>query len=352
MIVLEIDGLYKKFAGSSDFAVNDFSIRIKQDEIFGLLGESGCGKTTILRMISGFEEPSKGCIKIHGNVVFNERVCIHPEKRGVGIVFQDYALFPNKTVEENIQFGLFRFSSKIRKEKSDKMIRLTGLEGLGGRYPHELSGGQKQRVALARALAPEPGLILMDEPFSNLDSLRKNQMREEVRRIIKSTGATGIFVTHDTKDVMAIADRASVIRHGVTLQTGTPGTIYNTPKNEYIAHFFGKTNVLSARVCEGGFQTPVGFIASDTPLPSGTTQVRLSIRPENLELSDSEMDCVCGNVKRESFAGEFKEVTCTIKDIHGKDIQLIIYAPADHFCHKDTCFIKLKNNTPPGILDV
>ena len=351
MIVLEIQDLHKQFAGSPDYAVKNFNVKVAQGEIYGLLGESGCGKTTILRMISGFEEPNKGYIRIYDKVVYDEQVFIQPEQRGVGIVFQDYALFPNKTVAENIEFGLFMFSRQLRKQKTTEMIRITGLDGLGKRYPHELSGGQKQRVALARALAPEPRLILMDEPFSNLDTLRKNQMREEVRTIIKNTGATGIFVTHDTKDVLAIADRVSVIRQGLTLQADTPGNMYNTPRNAYVAQFFGKTNVLAARVCEGGFNTPVGFIASDTPLPPGTTEVMLSIRPESLELADDEMNCVCGRVKSENFTGEFKELICTIKDINGKDIQLLVYAPPNQHCHEDTCYIRPKDNTPPGILD-
>ncbi len=238
--VLQISRITKTFPGSCDPAVNDFTLDVEEGEIVALLGESGCGKTTMLRMIAGFETPSRGSIRIYDRLVAGDRVFVEPERRGVGIVFQDYALFPHKTVTENIRFGLFRYPASEQKAKTAEIIKLTGLAGLGKRYPHQLSGGQKQRVALARALAPEPRLILLDEPFSNLDSLKKAQMREEIAAIIKKTNSTGIFVTHDTKDVLAIADKVAIMKNGIILQTDTPDRLYNYPVNQYVARFLEK----------------------------------------------------------------------------------------------------------------
>jgi iron(III) transport system ATP-binding protein len=165
---------------------------------------------------------------------------VEPAKRGVGIVFQDYALFPHKTVWQNICFGLFRLDKELREQKAASVMTLTGLTGLEARYPHQLSGGQKQRVALARALAPEPGIILFDEPFSNVDSMRKSQMREDISRILKEAGITSLLVTHDTRDVMFMADRVAVMKDGENLQTDTPANICCMPGNDYIGMCFAQ----------------------------------------------------------------------------------------------------------------
>lgn len=352
MSILKISNLSKKFPGAGEHAVKDFNLEVEQGEIIALLGESGCGKTTILRMISGFEMPNRGEIFLHNKVVCSDKVFVEPEQRGVGIVFQDYALFPHKTVEENINFGLYKFDKKLVRQKTEKIMKLSGLTGLEKRYPHQLSGGQKQRVALARALAPEPRIILFDEPFSNLDSMRKNQMRDEIRNIIHKTGSTGIFVTHDTKDVLAIADRVAVLRHGHTLQTDTPDNLYKYPRNQYVAHFFGKTNVLKAEVKQGGFQTPIGFIPLDKPL-SGPylKEVLLSIRPENFEIAEKSDSCFCGLITRESFFGEYKELTCTVKDSKGNETSVLIYASPDQECDEEICYFRPRQGNNPGILE-
>lgn len=241
---LEIKKLGKKFKGASDWAVSEFNLNVEQGHIVALLGESGCGKTTILRMIAGFELPDQGTISLNGKIVAGEGYFLEPQQRQVGIVFQDYALFPHKTVWQNILFGLHRLSKKQAQQCTEEIIALSGLQGLEQRFPHQLSGGQKQRVALARALAPRPELILFDEPFANIDSMRKNQMRDDISQIIRKTSATAIFVTHDTKDVMTIADQVVVMQKGKTLQWGTPQEIYNQPVNNYVSDFFGKSNFL------------------------------------------------------------------------------------------------------------
>ncbi|OUM90352.1 MAG: ABC transporter [Bacillus thermozeamaize] len=188
--------------------IRDFSLSAEQGEIVGILGPSGSGKSTLLRLIAGLEVPASGRIRIDGRTVFDSHTFVEPERRGVGMVFQDYALFPHLTVAKNILFGLHRFPQKERQRRLEMMLDLVQLKGFEKRYPHELSGGQQQRVALARALAPQPSILLMDEPFSNLDADLKTAIREELRQILKKSATTCIFVTHDKEDVEAICDRA------------------------------------------------------------------------------------------------------------------------------------------------
>jgi iron(III) transport system ATP-binding protein len=340
MNILRLTSIGKKFSGSSEWAVRDFNLEVSKGEIVALLGESGCGKTTILRMIAGFETPTQGFIILNGEMVVGEGVFVSPRDRQIGIVFQDYALFPHKTVWENITFGLFRLSSSMARQKAKEIIHLCSLTGLEKRYPHQLSGGQKQRVALARAMAPEPRVILFDEPFSNLDSMLKNQMRDDIRDIVHATGATAIFVTHDTKDVLTIADKVAVIRKGDLLQTGTPEMVYKAPANAYVAHFFGKTNVVRAIRTAQGFQTPLGLIkAEDLPV-TDNQEVFLSIRPEQFNLLQQEVGCLCGNVVQERFLGEHKELTCRVEFEHGEFAEIVIHASPDYQCMDQKCYFE------------
>ncbi|HHY74968.1 MAG TPA: ABC transporter ATP-binding protein [Bacillus bacterium] len=207
MNVLEIKDLTFSFSRSVKPIIKDFSFSMKKGEIVGILGESGSGKSTLLRLISGLEMATAGTIKIAGKTVVSESVFVHPENRGVGMVFQDYALFPHMNVRDNILFGLHRLPRKERKERVKEMLELVKMEQFELRYPHELSGGQQQRIALARALAPKPNLLLMDEPFSNLDADLKESIREDLRLILKNADMTCIIVTHDCEDVAAICDQ-------------------------------------------------------------------------------------------------------------------------------------------------
>jgi iron(III) transport system ATP-binding protein len=238
MTMLKIRRLTKRFMRSGAAAVNDFSLDVKRGEIVALLGESGCGKTTILRMIAGFETPTEGEIWLGDKQVCGRHVFTEPENRGVGIVFQDYALFPHMTILENITFGLFRMPKRQQQEKAASIMELTGLKGLEKRYPHQISGGQKQRVALARAMAPEPAIILFDEPFSNVDTALRRQIRCDIHQILQRTGVTAIFVTHDVRDVMTLADRLVIIKEGLVVQTGPPEVVKASVGNEYVSSFF------------------------------------------------------------------------------------------------------------------
>lgn len=343
MKILELKNTGKRFPEAKDWAVSDFNLEVSQGEIVALLGESGCGKTTILRMIAGFETPSSGTIYLNGKLVAGDGVFTEPQNREVGIVFQDYALFPHKTVWQNVTFGLFNIPGEAAAQKARDILELCGLTGLEKRYPHQLSGGQKQRVALARAMAPEPGIILFDEPFSNIDSMRKNQMRDDISKIIRKTNATAIFVTHDTKDVLAMADKVAVMKNGKALQTDTPETVYNYPVNIYVAHFFGKTNIIKAKVTEQGFVTPAGLIKTTQLPPQTGDEVIISIRPEQFQVVLNDRDCLKANVIRERFMGEYKELTCLATSPEGEKTEIIIYTPPQQICETGQCYFKPRN---------
>lgn len=211
MTIVEIEDLTFSFSRKEDPVINNFSFSMEKGEIVGILGQSGSGKSTLLRLISGLEMPLKGTIKIAGSTVVGDGIFIHPENRGVGMVFQDYALFPHMSVKDNILFGLSRLPRKDRNQRVEEMLELVQMEPFAKRYPHELSGGQQQRIALARALAPQPNVLLMDEPFSNLDADLKESIREELGVILKKANMSCIVVTHDQKDVEAICDYSIVI---------------------------------------------------------------------------------------------------------------------------------------------
>lgn len=211
---IEIKDLSFRYRKSNELIIRDFDLEMFKGEIISILGESGSGKSTILRIIAGLEVPEKGLIKIEDKVIVDKNVFIQPENRGVGMVFQDYALFPHKTVEGNIKFGLKNMSNKEKNERLEEVLDLVSLRDYKERYPYELSGGQQQRVALARALAPAPSLLLLDEPFSNLDKDLQDKIREELKIILKQTSTTTIFVTHDRTDAVALADRIVVLKKG------------------------------------------------------------------------------------------------------------------------------------------
>jgi iron(III) transport system ATP-binding protein len=246
--ILNVDRVSKKFSSKSIPAITEVSFKLEEGEILGLLGPSGCGKTTLLRIIAGFTEPSSGRVELAGNTVNCPGCWIPPERRNTGMVFQDYALFPHLSIANNIAFGLKKNLKKnLITKRVSEVLELVGLTGLEKRYPHELSGGQQQRIALARAIAPQPALILLDEPLSNLDVQVRQRLRSEIRSILKAAGTSAIFVTHDQEEALAISDRIGVMSRGQLEQIGTPEEIYLKPESRFVAEFVTQANFLPAQ---------------------------------------------------------------------------------------------------------
>lgn len=235
MAYLELKNLdfsYKK----SEKILNNISFQIEKGEILAVLGESGSGKSTLLRLISGFEIANRGCLNIENQSIFNDLHKIPVEKRGIGFVFQDYALFPHLTVEQNIRFGINKLSKKEQNKRVEELLNTIELTDYKKKYPHELSGGQQQRVALARALAPKPKVVLFDEPFSNLDANLQSKIRTELKDILNKTKTTALFVSHNKEDALHIADKAIILYKGEIVQQGKPKEIYENPATDYVAH--------------------------------------------------------------------------------------------------------------------
>jgi iron(III) transport system ATP-binding protein len=279
--VLEVAGVTRRYRRNQPPAVDAVSLSVARGEILALLGPSGSGKSTLLRLIAGFELPDAGSVAINGRVVAEPGVAVPPERRGVGIVFQDYALFPHLTVEGNVAFGLHALDRRRRRERVRSFLELVGLPALARRYPHELSGGQQQLVALARALAPAPAVLLLDEPFSNLDADLRGQMREDVEKILRETETTVIFVTHGQDEAFGIADRVGVLGHGRLEQLDTPETIYHRPATPFVAEFVGDARFVPGVVRAGDVVTDVGTFALDGDAPAGA-EVDVMIRPDDV----------------------------------------------------------------------
>lgn len=227
--------------------VKNLDLAVDKGHIGCLLGASGCGKTTVLRAIAGFEPLRTGTIHLNDQLLSSPGHTVVPERRNVGMMFQDYALFPHLSIEKNIAFGLRKQDKTKRVSRTEEMLELVGLEDMGKRYPHELSGGQQQRVALARALAPEPSLLLLDEPFSNLDVDTRERLAFEVREILQKTGLTAILVTHNQAEAFAIADRIGVMKDGGIVQWDTAYGLHHNPVNDFVADFIRREALLSQR---------------------------------------------------------------------------------------------------------
>ncbi len=275
------EGLVKSYGRAQ--ALKDLDLTIEEGSTLALLGPSGSGKTTALRLVAGFEVPDAGIVEIAGRRVAGPGLYIPPEQRHIGMVFQDYALFPNLTVAGNVGFGISDKSA--RKDRVSEALELVGLTGLGGRMPHELSGGQQQRVALARALAPRPALLLMDEPFSNLDAGLRAQVRTEVREILKSTNTTALFVTHDQDEALYMGDQVAVLDWGELQQMETPEGIYHTPATRFVAEFLGIADFIPATYNNGKLVTMIGAVPwNQEPPPDG---VELLVRPDDMSIEPS-----------------------------------------------------------------
>jgi len=291
-----LNNVSKTFNGKIK-AVSRVSLNVGGGEFFSLLGPSGCGKSTILRMIAGLEVPDMGDVVI-GNISVAGSRWTPPEKRGVGFVFQDYALFPHMTLFDNIAFGLEGCGRKELKRRVENMLEIVGLPDMAKRYPHELSGGQQQRIALARALAPFPKVMLLDEPFSNLDADLRVELRTETKRILKEKGITIILVTHDQEEAFSLSDRIGVLNRGRLEQTGAPEEIYHSPASRFVADFVGKADFVSGRIRNGALMSDLGvFRYPEHPSLEGK-DVDIMIRPDDVDFKvDEEGDARISDVQ-------------------------------------------------------
>ncbi|MCG3773667.1 MAG: Fe(3+) ions import ATP-binding protein FbpC 2 [Nitrospira sp.] len=268
-------------------AVQEISFAAREGEILCLLGPSGCGKTTILRAIAGFEPVRSGQLFLSGQLVSSPDVMTPTENRHVGMVFQEYALFPHLRVQDNIAFGLHHLSRSERASRVQEMLRLTGLEGFERRYPHELSGGQQQRVALARALVQNPVVLLLDEPFSNLDPDMAGRMRQELHDLLRRTKTTTVLVTHDHDEAFAMADRIAVLNQGRLEQFDTPEMMYHMPATPFVADFVGQADFIPGTVSQGMVHTELGEFPDTIECTDGTNVV-VMIRPDDIHLVPTE----------------------------------------------------------------
>lgn len=305
---LHLQGVSKQFRTreATVLAVNDVSLTVDRGEFIALLGPSGCGKTTTLRLIAGFERVDAGAIEIDGALVAGNSVHVQPERRRVGMVFQEYALFPHVNVQANIEFGLRRMAAADKKARTGEILELTGLAGLERRMPHELSGGQQQRVALARALAPKPALILLDEPFSNLDAGLRARVRAEVGEILHAAKTTAIFVTHDQEEALSLVDRVAVMLNGSVKQVASPHELYTNPATRSVAEFIGDANFLPGVGQGDTIECELGTLAARKQIRG---PVDILLRPESIELLAAQPGLPAARVRHSLFFGHDQLIT-------------------------------------------
>ena len=364
--VLEIRNLFKAF-DLPGWIIEDFSLRVQAGEFLCVLGPSGCGKTTLLRLICGFESPERGEILQEGRTISRPGWILPPEERRIGMVFQDFAIFPHLTVRGNVGFGLMRplyerllrrflhwlggrpapsefKGARAREHRLAQLFEMTGLQGFERRFPHELSGGQQQRVALARALAPDPRLLLLDEPFSNLDTTLRVRIREEVREVLKESGTTSILVTHDQEEAVAIADRIAVMNRGRLEQLGTADELLHDPRSRFVATFIGLSDFIRGTLAEGAVQTELG----NFPLPPGNNHlspgpVDVLLRPDHFQPAQNGKG-IMTRVVKVSYTGVQSLFTLALPS--GTTVQVFFPGHA-HLSPGDTAAIKFQ---PPRLV--
>ncbi len=306
-MALGFDGVTQRFGPVT--ALSEVSLAVEPGEIVALLGQSGCGKTTLLRLAAGVERPSEGRVLLEGRDVSSSAAFVEPEKRGIGLVFQDYALFPHMSVGENVRFGLRGQAGRAAQATAQRALERVGLGALAQAYPHMLSGGEQQRVALARAIAPRPGVLLMDEPFSNLDRRLRDVVRDETAALLQETGATSIIVTHDPEDAMRIADRIVLMRAGRIVQVGRGEELYRRPNSLFAARFFCDFTEIEGRVANGAVDTPVGRFPANG-LGEGSEAV-VCFRPHAIRLVPNGF-CLPGRIVTRRFLGEVDHVQLAV----------------------------------------
>jgi iron(III) transport system ATP-binding protein len=328
MAGIQIEAVTKRFAHVA--AVRDLSLTVDDREFVTLLGPSGCGKTTLLRLIAGFLAPDAGVIRVGATTLSTPTGVVPPERRGMGMVFQNYAVWPHKTVAQNVAFGLEvrRVPRAETRTRIARVLELVNLAGLEGRYPSELSGGQQQRVALARSLVVEPGILLLDEPLSNLDAKLRERMCWELKELQRRTGITFVYVTHDQSEALALSDRIAVMHLGEVMQFGAPREVYTRPANKTVADFMGLVNLVPGRVARvAGERSQVALgdhRVLTVTLPPGAAEgqaVQVAVRPESLRLSvpnaapgGNGTAALPGRVAELTFLGNLTDCHVTLDD--------------------------------------
>jgi iron(III) transport system ATP-binding protein len=299
---LTLEGVGRRFGNVT--ALREVDLDVQPGEVVSLLGHSGCGKTTLLRIAAGVDEPSSGRVLIDGREVASPRAFVPPERRAVGLMFQDYALFPHLTLLKNVMFGLSALDRRSREQEAVAALARVGLDHMAAAYPHEASGGEQQRVALARAIVPRPRILLMDEPFSGLDSRLRDNVRADTMSVLRESGATAVIVTHDPEEAMRMSDRIALMRAGRIVQQGTAEDLYDRPRDLFVARFFSHLNELDGTVQSGRAATAIAsFHAAGQPEASA---VVVGIRPQGIHLTPASAasDGVAGRVISRHFLGE------------------------------------------------
>ncbi|MCK5725946.1 MAG: ABC transporter ATP-binding protein [Thiotrichaceae bacterium] len=315
-------------AYGSHTVVHDFSLELKKGEITSLIGPSGCGKTTILRSIAGFEKLKRGMMTVNHELISDANMTLAPEKRNIGMVFQDFALFPHLNINDNICFGIHHLNRTQQKQRAKELLALIGLSGFEKRYPHELSGGQQQRIALARALAPKPNLLLLDEPFSSMDIELREELAKEVRQILKHENITAILVTHDQNEAFAMADNIAVIKEGELLQWDSAYNLYHQPNSPFVADFIGQGVLIDGLVVdENHIETSLAPLKG--LVPNGCDvgcRVKILVRPDDI-LHD---DCSPrkARIVARNFQGANYLYTLELKD--GTQLLSLVHSHHDH----------------------
>ncbi|MGK9168094.1 ABC transporter ATP-binding protein [Inquilinus limosus] len=317
-------------------ALDDVSLSIAHGEIVCLVGRSGCGKSSLLRIVAGVDTPDSGRILLDGAEIAGPGGFVEPEDRNIGFMFQDYALFPHLTVEENVAFGLKRLPREAARARAAEVIGRIGIQALAGRYPHTLSGGEQQRVALARALAPKPVILLMDEPFSNLDRGLREQVRDETIATLRALGTTAIMVTHDPEEALSAGDRVVLMQKGRVVQVGTGYEIYDHPNSLYAAEFLCPLNRIAGIVRDGRVETPLGTFPARSDLPEGSPAVAC-IRPQALSLTKPGGGPP-GRIVSCSFLGEIEQLSIRMEGV------------PDLLRLRTTSRIELKSGEPVGLV--
>jgi len=329
--VLDLDAVTRTFG--DECAVEDFSLSVFEGELLTLLGPSGCGKTTTLRLLAGLMRPDEGRIVVDDTVVAGDGQFVQADQRDIGLVFQDYALFPHLSVAENVAYGINDWPDDEIDARVEELLSLVGLADYHDHSPNDLSGGQQQRVALARSLAPEPDVLLLDEPFSNLDVSLRKEMREEVRAILKETGVTAVSVTHDQEEALSISDRVAVMADGRIEQIGRPEAVFQKPESRFVAEFLGQAGFLSGQLERGTIETGIGTLDTDmiqglSPEYDGA-DIDVLVRPDDLRAIPIEESKGDGRILNREYTGPSFVYTIEL------DTGDVVYCEHNHADHLD-----------------